>query len=64
MNLLTSSEVAKMLRVKSSYFLQYIAPHPKFPKGISYPNARGGMTRPLWDEKDILKYLQQNKMAA
>lgn len=64
MKLLTSKEVAAMLRVSCAYFTTDIAPHPKFPKGISYPNARGGMTRPVWDESDVVGYIRQNKVAA
>jgi len=48
--------VAGYLSTSTSNFLQYLAPHPKFPRPIKIPNTKGQKMQSRWKAMDIIVY--------
>lgn len=53
--------IADLLRVKSRYFQEHIAPVPGFPQAIRLPLARGGRTNPRWKATEVLAWIDGNQ---
>lgn len=48
--------VAKYLSTSVSNFLQYLEPHPNFPRPIKIPNTKGQKMQSRWKAMDIIIY--------
>lgn len=51
-----ADECASYLKMTKKTFLNYYAPHPKFPKAIR-PQRMGGNGLPLWKATEVIDWL-------
>ena len=56
-----AEQVAGYLSTSVSNFLQYLAPHPKFPRPIKIPNTKGQKMKSRWKAMDIITYADDCK---
>lgn len=60
----TTAEVGEYLNIAPKRVMDRFASIPDFPKPFKLPTAEGGWTHHRWYARDVIQWVENNKVAA